>query len=55
MKNLNDFVKLPDGKVYSAKAINNRGEILIEINWDYGPLWILKPTRPTWREELQAD
>lgn len=55
MKNLNDFVKLPDGKVYSAKAINNRGEILVEHNWAYGPLWILEPTRPTWREELQAD
>ncbi len=55
MKNLNDFVKLPDGKVYSAKAINNRGEILIEVNWVDSPLWILKPTRPTWREELQAD
>lgn len=56
MRNLNDLVTLPDGrKVCAAKAINERGQILVENDADEGPLWILTPTRPTWKEELEAD
>lgn len=56
MRNLNDFVTLPNGlKVSGAKAINSRGQILVNGDLDESPLYILTPTRPTWKEELEAD
>jgi probable HAF family extracellular repeat protein len=53
MRNLNDLVTLPKGsRLYAAKAINDRGQILAEdVDYD-APLWLLTPTRATWEDEL---
>jgi probable HAF family extracellular repeat protein len=53
MRNLNDLVTLPKGsRLYAAKAINDRGQILAEdVDYDK-PLWLLTPTRRTWEDEL---
>jgi probable HAF family extracellular repeat protein len=56
LHNLNNFVVLPDASwVVTATAINDRGQILAQDFLDEGPLWLLTPTRSTWREELEAD
>jgi probable HAF family extracellular repeat protein len=56
MRNLNDLVTLPKGsRLYAAKAINDRGQILAEdVDYD-APLWLLTPTRATWEDELDDE
>jgi probable HAF family extracellular repeat protein len=56
MRNLNDLVTVPiEYKIRSAKAINDRGQILTEIVQDYPSLMLLTPTRPTWADELDDE
>jgi probable HAF family extracellular repeat protein len=55
MRNLNDLVTIPGYKIESAKAINDRGQILAEVVQDYPSLLLLTPTRPTWADELDDE
>jgi uncharacterized membrane protein len=55
MRNLNDLVTLPGYKIESAKAINDRGQILAQVVEDYPSLLLLTPTRPTWADELDDE